>query len=178
MRGTAQDSARGAGDGFAVPESPDADAQLEDVIGRILSKTDRGANARYLLAESGAGTDIPTVWGLLGIHLRRQLLGAAPRQSDIEARIGIPEGVLTSFFDGIADLGYLRRRGDRLELTTEGEARITLVVDAWKTWLAEELRDWLPPEQADLAEAERLDAVLRRMVTRILVDEQHERLPA
>ncbi len=148
------------------------------MIGRILSNTDRAANARYLLSRSGSELDIPTTWGLLGVYLRRRLLGVAPKQSDIEGRIGIPEGVLTSFFDGIADMGYLRRGGEMLELTEEGERHITLVVDEWKKWLAEQLRDWLPPEQADLTEDDRVDAALRRMVTRVLVDQHQERLPA
>jgi DNA-binding MarR family transcriptional regulator len=178
MRGTAQELAKGAGDGFAVPENTDADAQLENVIGRILSKTDRNTNARNLLSRSGSELDIPTAWGLLGVYLRRHLLGAAPQQSDIEDRVGIPYGVLTSFFDGIADLGYLRRRADVLELTEEGEEQIILVVEEWKRWLAEELHDWLPPEQADLAEADTLNAALRRIVTRVLVDQQQEQLPA
>jgi EmrB/QacA subfamily drug resistance transporter len=178
MRGTAQELATGAGDGFAVPENADSDAQLENVIGRILSKTDRNANARGLLSRSGSELDIPTAWGLIGVYLRRHLLGGAPKQSDIEDRVGIPYGVLTSFFDGIADLGYLRRRDDLLELTQEGEEQIILVIEEWKKWLAEQLHDWLPPEQADLAEAETLNAALRRIVTRVLMDQQQEELPA
>jgi EmrB/QacA subfamily drug resistance transporter len=178
MRDTAQESAKGAGDGFAVPESTDTDAQLENVIGRILNKTDRATNARYLLSRSGSELDIPTAWGLLGVYLRHHLLGVSPKQSDIEGRLGIPEGVLTSFFDGIAERGYLLRRGDVLELTDVGEAQITLVIDEWKRWLAEQLHDWLPPEQAELAEADTLNACLRRIVTRVLVDQHQERLPA
>ena len=149
MRGTALDTASSPAQGFAMPSSADADRQLEAVVGRVLRNHHRSAGE--VLARSGAGVDLATGWGLLGIHLRARILGEVTGQRDIEQQIGIPPGVLTSFYDDLADAGYLRRDGSLLTLTDSGETVVHLIGVAWRDWLLEEVSDWLPPEltQAD-----------------------------
>jgi EmrB/QacA subfamily drug resistance transporter len=175
MRGTAQEAARWPGEGFAVPASSDLNSQLEDVIGRILNRTDRRTWTQRVVDASGAGIDVATAWGILTVILRSRLFGVDPTQAVIEDHIGIPAGVLTSFYDDLVDRGFLRREGDTLHATEAGEHAAQLVVTAWRDWLVEELRDWLPE---DAVAKDDVAASLRRIVTRVLVEEHRERLAA
>lgn len=175
MRGAAQEAARWPGEGFAVPESPDMISQLEDVIGRILNRTDRRTWMGQVVAASGAGIDVATAWGILTVLLRSRLFGVDPTQAVIEDHIGIPEGVLTGFYDDLVDRGFLRREGEVLHGTEAGEQAARQVIEAWRDWIVDELRDWLPE---DAVGKDDVAASLRRIVTRVLVEEHRERLAA
>ncbi len=153
------------GEGFAVPEGADAETQLENVIGEVLRRNARAA-APSVLAQSGTVMDIPMIWGVLGVYLREEITGA-PRQVDIERRIGIPAGVLTSFFDGIVDAGYLRRDGDLLRLTEAGRTEVDMITSAVRAWVREQLAEWLPAD-AGPVEAGEIDAALDRIVVQIV----------
>ena len=144
MRGTAQDAARSPAEGFAMPGPSDADRQLEAVVGRVLRNNRR--SARDVLERSGTGLDLATAWGLLGIHLRAVFSHQVTGQRDIEHQIGVPPGVLTSFYDEIAEAGYLRRDGSLLTLTEEGETVVATIDRAWRDWLLDEVGEWLPPQ--------------------------------
>ena len=118
-----RERASGTGEGFAIPEGADADTQLENVIGQVLKK--KGASAApEVLRASGSALDIPTSWGVMGVYLRDAITGSAT-QSAIEHSVGIPPGVLRSFFDEIVVDGYLSRDGDTLRLTATGARRST-----------------------------------------------------
>lgn len=153
------------GEGFAVPEGADAEAQLEKIVGEVLRRRGRAA-APSVLAASGTGLDIPTIWGVLGVYLREEITGA-PRVVDIERRVGIPEGVLNSFYAEIVTAGYLRRDGDLLRLTQRGRAEVDLIIAAVRTWVRGQLADWLPAESGAVEDAQ-IDAVLERIVVRIV----------
>jgi hypothetical protein len=178
MRGTAREAVRSPGEGFAMPTDPGSDAQLETLIGRIVR---RNKNlAADVLARAGVAVDIPTAWGLLGVHMRDQVLGLPTSQADIEDQVRIPHGVLTSFYDGIVTDGYLARADDRLELTADGRAVVSAIGDAWTHWLVEQLADWAVQTDhtapADLDE--RVRAAVRRIARRIMLEQQHELQPA
>ncbi len=143
MRGTAKDAARSPDQGFALPGPSDPDQQLEGVVGRVLRNQRR--SAPDVLARSGTGLDPATAWGLLGIHLRALLFDQVTGQRDIEARLGVPPGVLTSFYDDLAEAGHLRRDGALLTLTRQGETAVEAIDRAWREWLLEEVKEWLPP---------------------------------
>jgi EmrB/QacA subfamily drug resistance transporter len=175
MRGTTADAARGPGDGFAMPEGADADTQLETVIGRVLRR--RGPEAGALvLARSGSTLDMPTAWGLLGVHLRSELLETSTTQDDVEDQLRIPHGVLTSFYDEIIEAGYLRRDRHILRLTEAGEAEVALIDQAWLSWLMEQVHDWLPAD--DDAQAATIHQALVRIVRRVIQEQQQERIAA
>jgi hypothetical protein len=175
MRGTVQDAARGAGEGFAVPEGQNADTQLETIIGRILAHNRNAASD--VLAQSRASIDAATAWGLMGIHLRSLLLDRLTTQEAIEDQVGIPHGVLTSFYDNLIADGWLRRYGDKLRLTDDGEATVAQISGAWRDWLLEQLRDWLPEEnQADLTD--RVMPAVGRIVKRLMLEQQREAVRA
>src|SRR6478672_8199389 len=138
----------GTGEGFAMPEGADADTQLENIIGKVLRR--KGASAApEVLAASGSSLDIPMSWGVMGIYLREAITGVG-RQSSIEHSVGVPPGVLRSFFDEIVEAGYLTRDGDTLRLTPRGRVETDLITTAWRAWLVRELHDWLPAADAEV----------------------------
>jgi MFS family permease len=167
-----RERAGGTGEGFAIPEGADADTQLENIIGQVLGKKGKSA-APAILAGSGSALDIPISWGVMGVYLREAINGAAS-QSAIESSIGIPPGVLRSFFDEIVADGYLTREGDALHLTTRGRAEVDLISLAWRAWLVEELREWLPDTGPD---TQRVNEALDRIVIRLVRESEIERAP-
>ncbi len=131
-----------------MPEGADADTQLENIIGKVLRK--KGASAApEVLAASGSSLDIPMSWGVMGIYLRDAITGVGT-QSSIERSVGVPPGVLRSFFDEIVAAGYLTRDGDTLRLTPRGRVETDLITTAWRAWLVQELHDWLPATDAEI----------------------------
>lgn len=186
MRGTARDAARSPAEGFVLPGPSDADRQLEAVVGRVLRNNRR--SARDVLERSGTGLDLATARGLLGIHLRAVFSHQVTGQRDIEQRIGVPPGVLTSFYDEIAEAGYLRRDGSKLALTEEGETMVATIDRARRDWLLDEVSEWLPPqlvtdgngssvEQRPDVEDEAFRAKVKASVTKIArraMMEQHQ----
>jgi predicted MFS family arabinose efflux permease len=161
LRGAAREAARSAGEGFGMPAGPDADSSLEVLVSRTLRRNPGAAGA--VMAHVRADLGIPTAWGLINVNVREKALGAPTRQADIEDRLRVPHGVLTSFFDEIVQEGYLTRTGDQLELTEGGSLAVKAVVDAWAAWLSEEL--------SSPVEDERVRAALQRIARRILVEE-------
>jgi MFS family permease len=138
----------GTGEGFAMPEGADADTQLENIIGKVLRK--KGASAApEVLAASGSSLDIPMSWGVMGVYLRDAITGVGT-QSSIERSVGVPPGVLRSFFDEIVEAGYLTRDGDTLRLTPRGRVETDLITTAWRAWLVQELHDWLPADDVEI----------------------------
>jgi len=166
----------GTGEGFAIPEGADADTQLENIIGQVLRKKGESAAPDVLIA-SGATLDIPTAWGVMGIYLRDAITGRASEAS-IERSVGIPTGVLRSFFDEIAAAGYVTRDGDTLSLTKQGNDQVQLITAAWRAWLVNELRDWLPKEEGELTSRARVDAAIDRIVTRLVRENEQDPTPA
>jgi len=169
LRGTAQDAAKGAGEGFALPTDIDSEAQLETIIGRILRRQpDAGA---WVLSHSGSGLDRPTAWAIFEVYLRRQVLGLPTTQLDVENRLGIPPGVLSSFYDELIDAGYLVRGDGGFALTEQALDAIAKVNTAWNRWLLDELKDWLPG-QDDPQLDERALAAVDRIARRAMIEIQ------
>jgi hypothetical protein len=180
LRGAAREAARSAGEGFGMPTGPDADSQLEVLVSRTLRRNPGAADV--VLARIRPDLGIPTAWGLINVNVREKALGTPARQADIEDRLRVPHGVLTSFFDEIVRDGYLARAGDQFELTERGSLAVTAVVDAWTAWLSEQLSDPVTRQNADPVEPVELDkrvrAALQRIARRILVEEPRvPRLP-
>lgn len=172
LRGTARAAARGPGEGFAMPESRTSDEQLETMVS-YLARRNRGA-VGDIVASSGAGVDLPTAWALLGVHMRSRLLGQATRQSDVEDRLRVPHGVLTSFYDGVVAQDMLRRDGDQLSLTEQGRAAVTTLGEAWASWLLDQLAD----ADSDRAVLDtRIRAAVGRIARRMMLEQQPDLAP-
>jgi EmrB/QacA subfamily drug resistance transporter len=175
MPGTTREAVRSAGEGFAMPSDPSSEAQLETIIGRIV-RTNPHAPAE-VLARSGAAVAPPVTWGLLGVHLREDALGLLTRQEDVEDQLGVPHGVLTSFYDGIVADGYLARTDGRLVLTERGEAAVAAMSEAWTSWLL----DQLPGSIGDADRPgldDRVRSAIRRSTRRVMLEQQREAQPA
>src|SRR6202035_3602692 len=130
MRGVAR--ARGVGDGFAVPEGSDNEHQLANVVGQIMRRDNRSSLAG-ILASAGTTLDLATAWGLIGVFVREQAFGRPARETDVEATVGVPPGVLRPFYRDIVTAGYLTRDDDGvLALTGRGQAEVDRIVAAWR----------------------------------------------
>jgi EmrB/QacA subfamily drug resistance transporter len=128
MRGVAKVS--GVGDGFAVPEGSDNEHQLANVVGQILHRDNRSSLAG-ILASSGSQLDTATAWGLMGVYIRQQAFGEPAREADVEARIGVPAGVLRPFYREIVAAGYLNRDDSGvLTLTGRGQGEADMIAAA------------------------------------------------
>ncbi|WP_230205049.1 hypothetical protein [Parafrankia elaeagni] len=127
------------------------------------------------MASSGAGVDLPTAWGLLGVRLRTRLRDHPPRQRDIERRLCIPHGVLTSFYDGLVAEGYLSRDGELLLLTDRGRTAVVTLGDAWTSWLSEQLVE--SDSERAVMDA-RVRAAIGRIARRLMAEDQPDLTPA
>jgi hypothetical protein len=168
MRDSARGVATDTGDGFGLPESPNSDDQLEKIIARVLRRRTAGAE---VLERSSSILDLATAWGLLQVYLHGPMIDPSARQSDLEAVIGLPPGVLTSYFDDIAASGYLRRDGDMLVLTDRGTAEVDMITTAYVDWVLEQLAQWLPdqPEQR-----ERVASTLHHIAIQLVREQQQQ----
>jgi len=95
-------------------------------------------------------------------------------EASIERSVGIPTGVLRSFFDEIAAAGYATRDGDTLSLTTHGTEQVQLITAAWRAWLVNELADWLPKEETKSTSKARVDAAIDRIVIRLVRENEQD----
>jgi hypothetical protein len=165
MRGVT--SVSGAGDGFAVPEGSDNEHQLANVVGQILRRDNRSSFGE-ILARSGSVLDAAFAWGVLGVFIRSQALGVSTRVADVEARLGVPPGVLRPFFDLVVSAGYLAFDGDRLTLTSRGGEEAEKIAAAWRAWLMGELQGWLTAHEAKPEQTELIESAIDRIVLRLI----------
>ncbi|MGC5246348.1 MDR family MFS transporter [Gordonia sp. DT219] len=172
LRDSAKDAARGPSEGFAMPEDNRSEVTLETIIGRILHRRDRGSVLAQALQAAHSPLDVPTAWGLLTVGLPAKFLDVQPRQADIEQRIGIPVGVLDSFYDGIVDAGYLSRDGERLQPTADGRTQVDAITAAWRDWLVGQVHDWLSDDGDHAQLTADVTAALNRIAHRALEEEQ------
>jgi EmrB/QacA subfamily drug resistance transporter len=172
MRGVAKVS--GVGDGFAVPEGSDNEHQLANVVGQILRRDNRSSLAG-ILARSGSSLDMAAAWGLLGVFIRQQAFGVPTRAADVEARIGVPAGVLRPFYREIIEAGYLEGDGDGvLTLTRRGQAEVDKLVAAWRTWLMGELQGWLKAHEVSPEQTGMIEAAIGRITLRLIREAEAE----
>ena len=125
---------RGVGDGFAVPEGSDNEHQLANVVGQILRRDNRSSLAG-ILARSGSGTGHRHRLGGHGRVLRQRAFDLPARESDVEARVGVPPGVLRPFFREVVAAGYLTRSATTTAcstLTQRGQAEADKLAAAWQ----------------------------------------------
>jgi EmrB/QacA subfamily drug resistance transporter len=172
LRGVARVS--GPGDGFAVPEGSDNEQQLANVVGHILRRDNRSSMAG-ILAGSGSDLDVATAWGVVGVSIREAALGVPAREADVEARVGVPTGVLRPFYGELVTAGYLTRDDDGiLALTPRGRAEVDKIVAAWKAWLMGELQGWLKAHEASPEQTTQIQGAIGRIALRLVREAEAE----
>ncbi len=165
MRGTAAAAvARDTGSGFAMPVPSNSTEVLENLVAQVLRRTGPEAGRR-VMAASGTGLSPAEVWGIGQVLIGTKVLGYQVTRSGVEDRVGVPHGVLTSFFAELIDSGYLGLAGDQLVLAERGEEVSAALVRGWRDYLRDQLREWLPAEEVEKPET---DAVMYRVVTRVI----------
>jgi EmrB/QacA subfamily drug resistance transporter len=161
LRGTARAAATDMGEGFAMPESPDADQNLERALANLLRKERRQMH-RAVLAVSPL--DEAEAWCVVKVAFLERRHGAAPI-ARIAEEVHVPAKVLQPAFDHAIEAGFLRSASDGLHLTELGEDEFGTLAAAWQDWVTERLADWNPEATVDLP------AAMARLARR-LFDEQ------
>ncbi|MGK5729074.1 DHA2 family efflux MFS transporter permease subunit [Streptomyces sp. URMC 124] len=163
LRDSARAGASDMGEGFAAPDSAEAERQLERAVAGVLRKA-KGPVSRQVLADSGSPLGPAEAWTLSQIHWRLRVRGEAALSS-VAAAHRMPPEVLKPAFARTAEAGYARVDGDRLSLTPAGEAEIERLGTTWRAWLAARLDDWDVGGPEDRARLDRaLDAVAERLL--------------
>ncbi|MCL2583506.1 MAG: MFS transporter [Streptosporangiales bacterium] len=180
MRGVT--SAAGVGDGFAMPEGADNEQQLANIVGQVLRRDD-APHLAGIVARSGSGLDVAAAWGVLGVFIHERVFGGPLPESAMEARVGVPSGVLTPFYAEVAGAGYLTREaGGLLALTERGRAEAEELTATWKAWLMGELHDWLtehhvtPEQEAEVQGA--IGRIALRLVREAAAEPRHGAITA
>ena len=102
--------ATGAGDGFAVAESDDEERTLETIVSHLLRR-ESPAQEERVIAESGTTLSRAQLWGVTSVGIGAfQADSTSVTQAQVEDRIGLPHGVLDSFFEELVEDGLLDRR--------------------------------------------------------------------
>ena len=173
-----REGASGAGEGFAVPEGSDLDNQLENVVAGVFRQKGRSA-APQILVEVDSALDDATAWGVTGVFLRHSILGVA-RQSAIEASVGVPPGVLQSYFDELVADGWVQRPDDdTLLLTGAGQAEVLKITAGWREWVIRELSAGFSVttesgDEVPAVETRQISDALDRVVLRLIREEELE----
>jgi EmrB/QacA subfamily drug resistance transporter len=178
MRGVAAVS--GVGDGFAVAEGTDNERQLANVVGQILRR-DKGTSSAWILNRSGSQLDPAAAWGVMGVFVGRLAFGTV-RETDVEARIGVPAGVLRPFYTEQVTAGYMSRDDEgELTLTQRGQAEAEKITAAWRAWLMGELQGWLKAHEVSPEQTQLIEQAIGRIALRLVREtaaEPHDDVPA
>ncbi|WKK21449.1 MDR family MFS transporter [Streptomyces olivoreticuli] len=170
LRDSARAGASDMGEGFAAPDSAEAERQLERAVASVMRKEEGPPVSRRILAESGSTLNPAEAWTLGQIHWRLRVRGEATLGSVAVAHRMPPE-VLEPAFARTAQAGLARVDGDLLSLTPAGEAEIERLGAAWRSWLSTRLEDWDITDPEDRA---LLDRALDAMAARLLEEGEEE----
>jgi len=149
LRGTARAAATDMGEGFAMPESPDADQNLERALANLLRKERRQMHSAVLAVSP---LDEAEAWCVVKVAFGERRHGAAS-VARIAEEVHVPAKVLQPAFDHAIESGFLRSSRDGLHLTELGEDEFGTLAAAWQNWVTERLADWNPEATVDLPAA-------------------------
>jgi MFS family permease len=145
LRGTAREAASDVGEGFSMPEGSDADQQLQLAISRLIRAKGRTELPR-VREQSGAALDESDRWTVGQVYWRTRLRLPVTIE-EISGRYRLPPAVLEPAFHNAESHGYLQHRDGQLALTTAGQAEVSKLITALRSWLAAELADWDPNDR-------------------------------
>jgi EmrB/QacA subfamily drug resistance transporter len=169
LRGTSRAAATELGDGFAMPESADADQSLQKALAGLLRK-ERGQMSTVALAHAHSPLDEAEAWCVVKVRSCRRKGGPAT-VAGIAESVRVPAKVLRPAFDNVIAAGYLIEGPDGLRLTDRGEQEFGTLSAAWQEWVAERLADWNP--EAEVA----LPAALARLARQLFEEQPTDPAP-
>lgn len=169
LRGTARAAVTELGEGFAMPESQDADQRLQRAVAALLRR-ERGRMTGIVLARAHSSLDEAEAWCVVKVWASLRKTGGAT-VAGIAEHVGVPEPVLRPAFDKVVDAGYLTDGPSGLHLTDTGEQEFGTLAAAWQEWVAERLADWNPEAELDLPSA------LARLARRLFEEQPTEPVP-
>jgi MFS family permease len=169
LRGTSRAAVTELGDGFAMPESADADQSLQKALAGLLRK-ERGQMSTVALAHAHSPLDEAEAWCVVKVRACQRKGGPAT-VAGIAESVRVPEKVLRPAFDNVIAAGYLADGLDGLRLTDRGEQEFGTLSAAWQEWVAERLADWNP--EAEVA----LPAALARLARQLFEEQPTDPAP-
>jgi hypothetical protein len=167
LRDTARAGATDLGEGFATPDSADADRQLERTVAQLIRKRAPAA-APEILAVAGVELTVGEAWVVGQVQLRSRR-GTPATLADIARAHRVPPDVLAPVFAQAANAGHLRADGEGLALTDAGDLAFHQLTAAWRRWLDTQLEDWDTTDPVDRA---RLDRAIDALADRLLNEDQ------
>ncbi|MBB5938336.1 MDR family MFS transporter [Streptomyces zagrosensis] len=171
LRDSARAGAAELGEGFAPPDSADADQRLERAVATVMRHA-KSAVSSDILADSGSRLTPADAWVLGQVHWRVRIRGEA-RIGEVAAAHRMPPEVLVPAFDQTVGAGFAERDGDRYSVTAAGQRELDRLSAAWRRWLDDRLEDWdLAGTPQDRA---RLDRALDSIAARLLDEDARNR---
>jgi EmrB/QacA subfamily drug resistance transporter len=158
-----QPSAADLGEGFGLPEARPAEDRIAQRVANLLYARGR-EGVLEMLERANLGMDEGRVWALVQVY---GLNGAGRQASvqDVAAARAVPAILLQPAFDDLAARGLIGGPPDDLRMTGAGEEVIERLGDTFRTWLIANLK------VVDPTEAAALDAVIARIVRRVVREE-------
>jgi EmrB/QacA subfamily drug resistance transporter len=158
-----QPSAADLGEGFGLPEARPAEDRIAQRVANLLYARGR-QGVLEMLDRANLGMDEGRVWALVQVY---GLTGAGRQASvqDVAAARAVPAILLQPAFDELAARGLIGGPPDDLRMTGAGEEVIERLGDTFRTWLIANLK------VVDPTEAAALDAVIARIVRRVVREE-------
>lgn len=168
-------SAKAAGEpgaGFAIPKSDNAADTLEDLVCRSITSTG-GPSLDEVMRRSAVQGDLAQLWGIMQVGVADKIFGRQSTRRRIEERIGVPPGVLDSYFDGLVSAGLITGAStDDLHLAERGQVEFDALYRTWREIILEDIREWLTDGDDPGPE---LDEAISSVVTRLLREDLQAR---
>ncbi len=158
-----QPTATDLGEGFGLPEARVAEDRIAQRVANLLYRRGR-RGVLEMLHQADLGLDEGRIWALVQVYGLNDADRPASVVNIAQAR-AVPAILLQPAFDDLAVRGLIGGSPEDLRLTGEGEAMISRLVDAFRLWLIHNLRE------VDPSEAEAVDAVIARIVRRVVREE-------
>ena len=158
-----QPSAADLGEGFGLPEARPAEDRIAQRVANLLYARGR-QGVLEMLDRANLGMDEGRVWALVQVYGLTEA-GRQASVQDVAAARAVPVILLQPAFDDLAARGLIGGPPDDLRMTGAGEDVIERLGDTFRTWLIANLR------VVDPTEAAALDAVIARIVRRVVREE-------
>ncbi|MCG8927926.1 MDR family MFS transporter [Lentzea sp. CC55] len=140
----------GVGESFAAPPSNSYD-ELRKLVSAVVAKSEDDPGPA-VLRRSGVGLPLEQAW-LLGRVYKASADDGVAALAEIAEMTGVPGGIFEPTARALVRSGHLAFGDDGYRFTDLGSDVFTRLVQAWRCWLLDQLRDWDEPDHRDFARA-------------------------